>query len=289
MIGVTGATGGLGGRVARHLAERGVEQRLIVRDAERAPTLPFAEVAEASGYDDGDAMRRAFDGVSTLFLVSAGEHPDRVSLHRSAVDAAVAAGVERLVYTSFLAAAPDTTFTFGRDHFHTEEHIRSTGAGYTFLRDSVYLDYVPFFASAEGVIRGPAGDGRVGAVARDDIAEAAVTTLLDPQHEGRAYEVTGGQAITMAEAAQILTRVTGREVVYVEETLEEARASRAPSGAPDWEIEGWVTSYAVIAAGELDVVTDTIERLTGHAPMTLAEFLQAHPESWAHLAGSTPS
>ncbi|MEO8686786.1 MAG: SDR family oxidoreductase [Solirubrobacteraceae bacterium] len=289
MIGVTGATGGLGGRVARHLAERGVEQRLIVRDAERAPTLPFAEVAEASGYDDGDAMRRAFDGVSTLFLVSAGEHPDRVSLHRSAVAAAVAAGVERLVYTSFLAAAPDTTFTFGRDHFHTEEHIRSTGAGYTFLRDSVYLDYVPFFASAEGVIRGPASDGRVGAVARDDIAEAAVTTLLDPQHEGRAYEVTGGQAITMAEAAQILTQVTGREVVYVEETLEEARASRAPSGAPDWEIEGWVTSYAVIAAGELDVVTDTIERLTGHAPMTLAEFLQAHPESWAHLAGSTPS
>jgi uncharacterized protein YbjT (DUF2867 family) len=156
--------------------------------------------------------------------------------------------------------------------------------GYTFLRDSIYLDYVPFFAGADGVIRGPAGDGRVGAVARDDIAEAAVTTLLDPQHEGRAYELTGREAIAMTEAARIITEVTGREVVYVEETLEEARASRAPSGAPDWEIEGWVTSYAVIAAGELDVVTDHIERLTGHAPMTLAEFLVAHPESWAHLA-----
>lgn len=95
--------------------------------------------------------------------------------------------------------------------------------------------------------------------------------------------MTGREAITLAEAAQIITHVTGREVVYVEETLEEARASRAPSGAPDWEIEGWVTSYAVIADGELDVVTDTIERLTGHAPMTLAEFLVAHPESWAHL------
>ena len=99
------------------------------------------------------------------------------------------------------------------------------------------------------MIRGPAGDGRVGAVARDDIAEAAVATLLDREHEGRAYEVTGGEAFTLAEAAEIITEVTGREVVYVEETLEEARASRAPSGAPDWEIEGWVTSYAVIAAG----------------------------------------
>ncbi len=90
----------------------------------------------------------------------------------------------------------------------------------------------------------------------------------------------------MTEAAQIITEVTGRKVVYVEETLEEARASRAPSGAPDWEIEGWVTSYAVIAAGELDVVTDTIERLAGHPPTTLAEFLVAHPESWAHLTAS---
>ncbi len=92
VIGVTGATGALGGRVAARLAERGVEQRLIVRDAERAPSLPVAEVAEAAGYDDGEAMARAFAGVETLFLVSAGEHPDRVSLHRSVVDAAAAAG-----------------------------------------------------------------------------------------------------------------------------------------------------------------------------------------------------
>ena len=283
MIGVTGATGGLGGRVARHLAERGVEQRLIVRDASRAPSLPGAEVAEAPDYGDGEAMRRALDGVKSLFLVSASEHPDRVSLHRAAVDAAAGAGVERVVYTSFLGAAPDATFTFARDHFHTEEHIRAAGLGHTFLRDSIYLDYVPFFASADGVIRGPAGDGRAGAVARDDIADSAVAVLLDAQHEGRTYEVTGRQAFTLAEAAETLTSMTGREVTYVEETLEEARASRAPSGAPDWEIEGWVTSYAAIADGSLDVVTDTVLRLAGREPMTLAEFLTAHPESWAHL------
>jgi NAD(P)H dehydrogenase (quinone) len=283
VIGVTGATGGLGGRIASALAEREVAQRLVVRDTGRAPSLPGAEVAEVPDYGDGEAMRRALDGVDTLFLVSAGEHPDRVSLHRSAVDAAAAAGVERVVYTSFVGAAPDATFTFARDHFHTEEHIRAAGLGFTFLRDSMYLDYVPFFASAEGVIRGPGGDGRFGAVARDDVADTALAALLDAQHEGRTYEVTGPSGITLPEAAAILTEVSGREVVYVEETLEEARASRAPSGAPDWEIEGWVTSYAAIADGSLDVVTDTVARLTGHPPMGLAGFLAAHPESWAHL------
>jgi uncharacterized protein YbjT (DUF2867 family) len=285
VIGVAGATGGLGGRIAARLADRGVEQRLIVRDPARAPQHPGAEVVQGGDYGDGEQMRRALDGIEVLFLPSAAEHPDRVSLHRSAVDAAAAAGVGRLVYTSFVGAAPDCVFTFGRDHFHTEEHVRASGVGYTFLRDSIYLEYVPFFASAEGLIQGPAGDGRFAGVARDDIADVAVAALLDPQHEGRAYEVTGREAITMAEAAAIISRHTGREVRYVEETIEEARASRAPSGAPDWEIEGWVTTYTSIAAGELDVVTDTVARVAGHEPLTLAELLEAQPESWAHLRG----
>ena len=284
MIGVAGATGGLGGRIAARLAERGIEQRLIVRDPARAPSHPGAEVAQAAGYDDAEAMRRAFDGVDVLFLPSAGEHPDRVNaLHRPAVEAAVAAGVERLVYTAFLGAAPDCVFTFGRDHFHTEEIVRGSGMGWTFLRDSIYLDFVPFFAGADGVIRGPAGDGRVAAVARDDIADVALAALLEPGHEGQAYELSGGEAFTMTEAAEIITRETGREVRFVNETLEEARESRRPSGAPDWEIEGWVTTYAAIAAGELDVVSDVVSRVAGHEPITLAELLEADPSTWAHL------
>jgi NAD(P)H dehydrogenase (quinone) len=284
MIGVAGATGGLGSRIAAGLAERGVEQRLIVRDPARAPSLAGAEVVRGGDYGDGEAMRRAFDGVDVLFLPSAAEHPDRVaSLHRPAVEAAVAAGVGRVVYTSFLAAAPDCVFTFGRDHFHTEQLIREAGIGFTFLRDSIYLDFVPFFAGADGVIRGPAGDGRVAAVARDDIADVALAALLEPGHDGQAYGLTGPEAFTMTEAAEILTRLTGHEVRFVDETLEEARESRRPSGAPDWEIEGWVTTYAAIAAGELDVVTDHVERIAGHPPMTLPELLERHPESWEHL------
>jgi NAD(P)H dehydrogenase (quinone) len=280
---VTGATGGIGGRVARRLAGRGVAQRLVVRDPSRAPALPGAEVVGAA-YEDGEAMRRALDGVDTLLLVSASEAADRVRRHATAVDAAVAAGVGRIVYLSFLACAPDATFTFARDHWHTEEHVRSSGVRHTFLRDSLYLDYFPRFVGADGVIRGPAGDGRVAAVARDDIADAAVAVLLGDGHDGRTYDLTGPEAITFHQAAEELSRAAGRPVTYHPETMEEAYASRAGYGAPDWEVTGWVTTYAAVATGELDVVSDAVARLAGHPPMNLAEFLRRNPDSVAHLA-----
>jgi NAD(P)H dehydrogenase (quinone) len=286
MIAVTGVTGGLGGRVARRLASRGVAQRLVVRDPGRAPALDGAEVVTGS-YDDPDGLRRAFQGATTLFMVSASEDPDRLTLHGNVVDAAVAARVERVVYTSFFGAAPDCTFTFGRDHWHAEQRIIGSGLRHTFLRDNLYLDFVPLLAGADGVIRGPASDGRVAAVARDDIADVAVAVLLDEgdRHDGRTYDLTGPEALTMAEIAEVLSRFAGRPITYHAETLEEAYASRASYGAPDWEVDGWVTTYVAIANGDLAAVSDDIATVAGHPPMRLAEFLRANPDSYRHLAG----
>ena len=278
----SGATGYVGGRVAARLAEAGVGQRLLVRDGSRAPELAGAEVAEAS-YADAAALGEALAGARVFFMVSGAEDRDRLGQHKAAVDAAVAAGVERIVYLSFVAATPDTTFTFGRDHYHTEQHIRATGLGFTFLRDNFYQDMLPLMAGADGVIRGPAGDGRVGAVSRDDVADAAIAVLLGEGHDGRAYDVTGPETITLREAAGELSRATGRRVTYSAETVEEAYASRSGYGAPDWMVEGWVTSYVAIANGELETVSDAVLELTGHAPTTFSEFLRRHPESYRHL------
>ena len=277
LIAVTGATGALGSRIARRLADRGLAQRLVVRDAARVPALPGAEVAVAGGYHDTAGMRTALGGVHTLLLVSASEAADRVALHTSAVDAAIAAGVSRIVYVSFLGASPQATFTFARDHWHTEEYIRATGVGYTFLRDNLYLDVLPYFPGTDGVLRGPAGDGRFGGVARDDIADAALAVLTTEGHAGEVYDLTGPEAITMAEVAAELTRASGRLITYDAETLDQAYASRAGFGAPDWEVAGWVTSYSAIAAGELDVVTTAVADLAGHPPMSFAEYLQRNP------------
>ena len=283
LIAVTGATGAVGGRVASGLAEAGVTQRLIVRDPRRAPSLPEAEVAEAS-YADAAAMRRALEGADAFFMVSGAEDRDRLGQHEAAVDAAVAAGVGRIVYLSFVAAAPETTFTFGRDHYHTEEHIRASGLGFAFLRDNWYQDMLPLMAGEDGVIRGPAGGGRVGAVSRDDVADAVVAVLLGgADHDGRSYDVTGPEAITLHEAAEELSAATGRRITYHAETVEEAYSSRSGYGAPDWMVEGWVTSYVAMANGDLDVVSGAVLELTGHAPATFAEFLSRHPESYRHL------
>jgi len=126
VIAVTGATGALGGRVADRLAGApGVRLRLVVRDAGRAPRVPGADVvANPGGYADGAGFAAALEGVHTLYLVSAAEAEDRLSQHYTAVDAAAAAGVQRIVYTSFLEARPDSTFTLGRQHALTEERIR---------------------------------------------------------------------------------------------------------------------------------------------------------------------
>jgi NAD(P)H dehydrogenase (quinone) len=289
LIAVTGAARGVGRRVAQRLADAGVTSRLVVRDPTRAPDLPAASVVQAA-YDRPDAIRTALQEVTTLFLVSAHEHPDRVALHAGVVDAAREAGVARVVYLSFLGAAPDATFTFARDHFHTEQYIRRGGAAFTFLRDSLYLDVLPFFASGDGALRGPAGDGRVGAVARDDIADVAATVLRGAgpdgtvsDHDGRTYDLTGPTALTLHEVAAELTRATGRAVRYHPETVEEAYASRARFGAAEYEVTGWVTSYTAIAAGEMDVVTDAVAAIAGHPPMSFAGWLAANPHRLRHL------
>src|SRR5919107_3448369 len=179
VIAVTGSTGAVGNRVATALSDAGVRLRLVGRDPTRLPGLPGAEAAPAAEYRDTEAMRRALDGARTLFLVSGRESADRLAEHRSAVDAAVAAGVERVVYLSFLGAAPDCTFTFGRDHWRTERYIDGTGLRWTFLRDSFYASLLPALVDPEGVIRGPAGDGRVSVVTQGDVADVAVAVLLD--------------------------------------------------------------------------------------------------------------
>nr|WP_232806834.1 NAD(P)H-binding protein [Geodermatophilus chilensis] len=290
MIAVTGATGALGRRVVERLAGRpDVGLRLVVRDAARAPRVPGAEVAAVpAGYADGSGLTSALAGVRTLYLVSAAEAEDRLQQHLTAVSAAAAAGVQRVVYTSFLGAAPDAVFTLARQHAATEEALAATGVRTTVLRHAMYADFVPFFAVLEdgqAVIAAPADDGRASFVSRDDLADVAAAVLADdsPALDGAVLDVTGPEALSLDDAAAVLAEVTGRPAVYRRQTVEEAWATRRPSGHPDWEVEGWVTSYRAIAAGEMARVTDVVPTLTGHPARTVAEHLRSHPEDWAHL------
>lgn len=288
LVVVTGASGRIGRRLAYRLAAEGAQQRLVVRSPDRAPELPGTEteVAISPGYSDVASMRAAFAGAGTVFLVSARESADRVTEHRAAVDAAVDAGVRRIVYLSFMGAAPDATFTFARDHWATEEHIRASGLRFTFLRDCLYHDAIAHMVGEDGVIRGPAGDGRVAAVAHDDLADVATGVLLDARehvHDGQTYDVTGPVASTLTEAAEVLSMATGRTITYLPETLDEAYASRARYRAEPWEVDGWVSSYAAIASGELAEPSSVVQQLSGRPAQSFSEWLSLNPDAWAHL------
>lgn len=272
-IAITGATGNIGGAVSAALAADAVPFRMLVRDASRAPELPGTEVAVAT-FADVDASRTALQGVEVLLMVSAAEAQDRLDQHRAFVAAAADAGVRHVVYTSFLGAAPDATFTLGRDHWATEQAIRESGMAFTFLRDSFYLDFVEDLVGEDGVIRGPAGDGAMAAVARADVARVATAVLHDPDaHRDQTYELTGPEAITLAQAAAIVSEVRGRRVSYHPETLDEAYASRARWNPEPWQADAWVSTYTAIAEGALAPVSGDVERITGRPPMSLREVL----------------
>jgi len=141
------------------------------------------------------------------------------------------------------------------------------------LRDNFYADFVPLMVGEDGAIRGPAGDGRASVVARDDVADVAVRVLLEGgQHDGQTYGLTGPEALSLHEMAALLS-TPDRPVTYVNETLEEAYASRAVYGAPDWQVDAWVSTYTAIARGDAEVVTGDVERVTGQPARSLADLL----------------
>ena len=269
-LALTGTTGALGGLVAAALADLSPLQ--IVRDPSRAPA--GGEVRQAA-YADLAAARGALAGVDTLLMVSAAEAEDRRDHHRNFITAAAEAGVRHIVYTSFAGAAPEATFTLGRDHWDAEMAIRETGMGFTFLRDNFYTDLIPLFADAAGVIRGPAGDGLIASVGRMDVADVAAAVLRDPEaHRDETYVLTGPAAYTLTEAAARAGAVLGRDLRFEDETEEAAYAWRREEyGAAPWQLDAWVSTYTAIRDGSVADVTDDVRRVTGHEARTLEQVL----------------
>jgi uncharacterized protein YbjT (DUF2867 family) len=230
LIAVTGATGVVGRKVAELLAARGIAQRLVVRDPARAPQLPGTEVRQIADYGHADDVRRELDGVDTLYLVPAQEAADRLQRHFAAVDAAVAAGVRKITYLSFVAASEGSTFTLGRDHWATEQRVRASGAAWTFPRMNLYLDFLPRMVTEAGAVEGPAGDGRR---CSPRAATTARRTTSPARRRSRWPRRRPGCPPPPASTSSSATRPSTRRTRHVPSTVRRTGRSR-PGSARTW-------------------------------------------------------
>ncbi|MFC7624911.1 SDR family oxidoreductase [Microlunatus sp. GCM10028923] len=281
-IAVTGATGQLGGLALEALTasgQRPADLVAVVRDPARATALAERGIeVRTADYDDPDALLKAFQGVERLLFVSASEPGRRLEQHRNVVEAAVAAGVGHLVYTS-APHADSSDLVLAPDHKATEELIKESGLPATILRNNWYTEnYAAQLDEARntGAITAAAGEGRVASASRADFAAAAAAVLTGDDHAGKVYELAGDTAWTYADLAAALGEVVGREVVYRPVAPADLTQKLITAGL-DEPTAGFVAALdANIAAGALDDTGDrTLSRLLGRPTTPLLEGLRA--------------
>ena len=273
-IAVTGVTGNLGGMVSRLCKKNGIEVRNLARNVEKAEKLGFFNVFK-SNYDKSGDTVKSLEGIEVLFMVSGSENPNRVQQHKDFIDAAKIAGVSHVIYLSFYNASKNSIFTLGRDHYATEEYIKENGFKYTFLRDNFYADFFVDLCKEYGEIKGPAGNGKVSAVVRSDVSEVAAKILENPgKWENQTLNMTGPEELSMAEIVKAVSEYFGKEIKYIEETVEEAYESRKIWKAEQWEYDSWVSTYTAIAENEQSGISNDIEKVLGRKATSLAEYLE---------------
>lgn len=274
MIGTTGVTGKLGSKVAQLISEQGISARHLARNPQRAALYDNAELVQAAFENSLEAVE-ALKGIDVLLMVSASESPNRLQQHFAFLDAAHEAGVKHIVYTSFYNAATEATFTLARDHAKTEKYIKERGFTYTFLRDNFYLDFFLDLCLNNGEIRGPAGNGKVSAVARQDVSEVATTILAKPDKwKNQLLNMTGSADLSMADIVHFVSEQKGEIIPYIDESIEEAYASRKAWPAQDWEYDAWVSTYTAIKEGKQAGVSSDIERVLGRPATSLEQLVK---------------
>lgn len=261
---VSGASGQLGGQVVEELLSRGVApERLILVSRSPEELQSYADMGAAvrfGDFNEPESLPDAYAGGTRMLLISINTLGDRPRLHGNAIDAAVAAGVQHIVYTS-LVDADDNPSPLGADHRATEERIRASGLTWTMLRNQLYMDGIVDRAAglvADGRVEVRPDEQRTGYVARADCAAAAAAVLASGGHENQAYDITGPEAFGTADLARIAAEVTGRPI----EVVEVSGQAAGPAANPSFE-----------------VVSTAVADLTGRAPMSARQMLEANRDA----------
>lgn len=278
---ITGATGQLGSLVVAHLLNRIPASNIAVsvRTPSKADDLAAKGIDVRHGdFDDLALMTAAFKDIDTALIISGeADNATRIAQHRTAVDAAKAAGVKHLFYTSIIDPKADADFTYSAIHLDTENYIKQSGLRYTILRNSFYADLlmagVPH-ALETGDFGAPAGDAKITYIPRNDLAEAAAVVLATPEnHINATYDLTGTKGVTHSEIASYIAAVTGKKIQFVDLPRDVHIGILQSISLPDHLVVALSGLYVGAKKGDYETVSNDFKTLVGRPPQTVENFV----------------
>ncbi|MCI0356694.1 MAG: SDR family oxidoreductase [Acidobacteria bacterium] len=287
MILVTGAGGTVGSEVLRQLRQRGAAVRAGFHSPKKA------EHARAQGSDavvldfaDRASIAAALKGVDKVFLLGA-TVSNQSELEINVVEEAKKAGVGHIVKLSVLGA-PSEKLTFARWHHAAEKAIEKSGVAYTFLRANEFMqNFVTYYGDtirSQGAFYLPTRDARVSLIDVRDIAAVAVEALTQAGHEGKAYELTGPEALSNAELAQKLSAAVGRAIQYVDIPPEAFKQGALAGGIPEFYVDALTDLYRFYVEEGAQHLSGDVEKVTGGKPRNFDDFAREHASAFRSAA-----
>jgi uncharacterized protein YbjT (DUF2867 family) len=274
---VTGATGTIGTFVVEGLKELNVDFVALVRSEEKAAKLEQQGINTVIGdLSDNSSLESALEGIDKVFLLSV-TSPDSPEHQGNLVKVAKQKGVKHIVKVSARGTATDANFNIGRWHAVTENQIKESGISYTFLHCHSFLQNLFFDAGTikeQNAIYSSMGDGKIGMVDARDIAAVAVKTLTESGHENKTYVLTGPEAVSYYDVAEVLTKNLGKKISYVPLSLEAGRKGMLDSGMPEWLVNDMTSINKIYAENKGSEISPDIETVTGNPPVGLEKFVQ---------------
>lgn len=287
MILVTGASGNVGSSVLREVMRTGKPVRAMYRSKEDAAKAPSGVSTVIADFANPASLLLALEGVDTVYLVCS---PIRelVELESNMLDACSKAGVGYVVQNSALGAG-DYPKSFPSWHRKVEEKLKSSGLQFSILRPNGFMQNILAFNApsirAQNAFYAAMGSARTSFVDVRDVARVAAKVLTSTEHRGKTYELNGPQAFTNAEVAEKISRITGRNVQYIDIPEEQQRKSMLEMGMPAWQVTALLDLQAYYTGGQGGNVEDTLAKLLGHAPTSLDSFLAEFADSFTQQPG----
>jgi uncharacterized protein YbjT (DUF2867 family) len=272
MILVTGASGNVGKEVLKQIAQTGAQVRAAFQSVSKAAAAPSGFEIVSVDYQQPETLRAALKGVDRVFLV--GPPTSQLpALERKAMDVIAQSDVRQVVK---LSAMGGREAIFPRQHAESEAYIQSCGVPYTFLRPNGFMQNIVNYnaptINTQNAFYGSEGDGRVSQIDIRDVAAVAVNALTEDGHIGKAYTLTGPEALMNREIAQVLSDALGREVRYVNLAPAQLKEALLSAGVTEWNADALLDLQRLYREGKAATVTRDVEQILGRKPITFAQF-----------------